>query len=92
MGGRTIYKHPTRELVGMSTVVEMDEKGRILLPREMRKNIRSRRFEVSSEKDVIKLVPLPDVESLRGKYRKLIKYDWNELEERAERFVAIGKR
>ncbi len=76
----------------MSTVVEMDEKGRILLPREMRKNIRSRRFEVSSEKDVIKLVPLPDVESLRGKYRKLIKYDWNELEERAERFVAIGKR
>lgn len=76
----------------MGTVVEMDSKGRILLPKELRKNIKNRRFEVVSGTGVIKLIPLPDIESLRGKYRKLIKYDWNELENRAEKFVSAGKR
>lgn len=76
----------------MGIVVEMDKRGRVLLPRELRKTLTNRRFEIVSEKGSIRLIPLPDVESLRGKYRDLIRSDWEELEERVEKFVTSGKR
>jgi len=76
----------------MSAVVEADEKGRILLPIEIRRKLRSNRFKVTQKEDHLELQPLLDAEDLRGKYRHLIKSEWEELEERAESLVSDGKR
>jgi len=74
------------------TVVELDGKGRILIPAETRKAIKSRRFELRVEEGHIELLPMPDPRHLKGKYKNCIDSSWEELEEKAERFVAAGKR
>ncbi len=71
----------------MNAIVEVDDKGRVLIPAEIRKRFRSRRFKVSARGNVVELEPLAAVEQLRGKYRHLIKSEWNELEEKAEEYV-----
>ena len=71
----------------MSVVAELDEKGRILIPAEIRRKIRSRRFKVSARGNLVELEPLEDVASLRGKYRYVIKHDWEALEEMGEDYV-----
>jgi bifunctional DNA-binding transcriptional regulator/antitoxin component of YhaV-PrlF toxin-antitoxin module len=71
----------------MSAIVELDEKGRVLIPAEIRNKIRSRRFKVSTRGKVVELEPLPSLDQLRGKYRDLIKEGWEELEEAGEEFV-----
>ncbi len=76
----------------MSVVVEADEKGRILLPKEMRRKFKTKRFKVSAKPDHLELQPLPSVDDLRGKYRNIIKSEWNELEEMAEELVSKGRR
>jgi DNA-binding transcriptional regulator/RsmH inhibitor MraZ len=82
---------PTFPPVGMS-VVQTDGKGRIRLPLEVRKRVGARRFNVVVKQGVIELQPLPDVKGLKGKYRNLIKNEWEELEEKAEKLVAKGRR
>jgi bifunctional DNA-binding transcriptional regulator/antitoxin component of YhaV-PrlF toxin-antitoxin module len=72
----------------MSAIVELDEKGRLLIPAEIRRKIRGRRFKVSARGGVVELEPLEKVEELRGKFRHVIKHDWEELEEMGEEFVA----
>jgi DNA-binding transcriptional regulator/RsmH inhibitor MraZ len=74
------------------TVVELDRKGRALLPASVRKKVASRRFEVKVLKARIELVPLEDVKSLKGKYAARVKSSWQELEEKAEMFVTQRKR
>lgn len=74
------------------TLVELDKKGRILLPAEIRRNFKTRRFALRVDGERIELLPLPDLGSLRGKYRDAIKSCWKELEERAERLVVEGRR
>jgi DNA-binding transcriptional regulator/RsmH inhibitor MraZ len=74
------------------TVVELDRKGRALLPASVRKKIASRRFEVKVLKGRIEFIPLEGVESLRGKYAARVKSSWPELEEKAEMFVSQRKR
>ncbi len=76
----------------MSAVVEADEKGRILLPIEMRRRFRSKRFKISTKGKVLELQPLETTEELRGKYRNVISSEWEELEEKAEELVSDGKR
>jgi bifunctional DNA-binding transcriptional regulator/antitoxin component of YhaV-PrlF toxin-antitoxin module len=76
----------------MSIVVEADEKGRILLPMEIRRRIRAKRFRVTTRGESIELQPLKSPDVLQGKYRRLIKLEWEELEERSEDFVAKGQR
>jgi bifunctional DNA-binding transcriptional regulator/antitoxin component of YhaV-PrlF toxin-antitoxin module len=76
----------------MSAVVEADEKGRILLPIEMRRKFGTRRFKVSAKDDHLELEPLATVEELKGKYRSVIKSEWEELEEKAEHLVSQGRR
>ena len=76
----------------MSAVVEADQKGRILLPIEMRRKLRSNRFEITQKGDRLELQPLLDVQDLKGKYKHLIKSEWEELEEKAESLVSDGKR
>ncbi len=72
----------------MSSIVELDDKGRVLIPAEIRKRFRSRRFKVSARGNVVELVPLATVEQLRGKYRRLIRTEWEELEEKGEELAA----
>lgn len=71
----------------MSEIVELDRKGRVLIPAEIRKKMASRRFKLSMRGDVLELDPLPSLEQLAGKYRNLIKEEWEELEEAGEGFV-----
>ena len=74
------------------TVVELDEKGRALLPASLRKKLGARRFEVKLVEGRIELVPLQDLKALKGKYRNRLKTPWTKLEEKAEKFVRDGKR
>jgi bifunctional DNA-binding transcriptional regulator/antitoxin component of YhaV-PrlF toxin-antitoxin module len=76
----------------MSVVVEADEKGRILLPAEMRRRTGSKRFKLIAVKDHLELHPLPSAQSVKGKYRSVIKSEWEELEEKGEEFVTKRKR
>lgn len=79
------------EWVSMVTI-ELDEKGRALLPASVRRKVRSRRFRVNVKSDRIELLPIEDMKSLKGKYKGRIKTSWDLLEEKAERFVREGKR
>jgi bifunctional DNA-binding transcriptional regulator/antitoxin component of YhaV-PrlF toxin-antitoxin module len=76
----------------LSAVVESDEKGRILLPIEMRRKLKSRRFKVTAKGDCLELRPLVGIEELRGKYRCLIHSEWEDLEDKAEELVSHGAR
>lgn len=78
--------------MGLSAIVEVDEKGRILIPAEVRKHLHSKRFKVTTSRDRIELEPLPAPEDLRGKYRKVIRREWEELEEMGEKYVENGRR
>ena len=71
----------------MSAIVELDEKGRVLIPAEIRRKIRSRRFRVSTRGDIVELQPLATLEEIKGKYRHRIKSDWEVLEEKSEDLV-----
>ena len=74
------------------TEVELDRKGRLLLPAEIRREAGSRRFIVRVEDGKIELHPVPDPKSVRGKYRGLLRVSMEELEEAQERFVEKGRR
>jgi len=74
------------------TVVELDRKGRALLPASVRKKVGSRRFEVKVSNGRIELIPLEGVRSLKGKYAISVKSSWQELEEKAEILVNQRKR
>jgi bifunctional DNA-binding transcriptional regulator/antitoxin component of YhaV-PrlF toxin-antitoxin module len=76
----------------MEVVVEADEKGRILLPLEMRRKLKTKRFKVTEKENRLELEPLANVEGLRGKYKHVIKWEWDELEEKAEDLVSKGRR
>jgi len=53
----------------METVVEMDMKGRIVIPSSLRKGLASKRMVLRRVEDHLELIPLPDPKSLKGKYR-----------------------
>ena len=74
------------------TVLELDEKGRALLPSSLRKKLGTRRFEVRLVDGRIELVPLENLKMLKGKYKDRLKTKWVTLEEKAEKFVRGGKR
>jgi len=74
------------------TVVELDEKGRLLLPAPLRKKLGARRFELELVAGRVELAPIQDVKALQGKYRNRIKEPWAKLEEMAEKLVREGKR
>jgi bifunctional DNA-binding transcriptional regulator/antitoxin component of YhaV-PrlF toxin-antitoxin module len=76
----------------LTAVVKADKKGRILLPIEIRRRFKSKRFEITAKGDVLELRPLDGIEELRGKYRGLIHSEWEDLEEKAEELVIHGER
>jgi AbrB family looped-hinge helix DNA binding protein len=87
-----LVESPTSGIVGVLTTVELDEKGRVLLPASIRKKLGARRFEVNLLDDRIELIPLGSVKALKGKHKGLLSEPWWRLEERADRYVREGKR
>jgi AbrB family looped-hinge helix DNA binding protein len=76
----------------MSAIVEADDKGRILIPAEIRRRFATKRFKVSAKGDRLELEPLLTIAELKGKYRTRIKGEWRDLEEKGEAFVAKNGR
>lgn len=76
----------------MSVVVEADDRGRILIPAEMRSKFKGKRYKLTQKKDHLELEPLEDVEELYRSFAKKIKSDWDSLEEKGEDFVSNGRR
>ena len=73
--------------------VEIDNKGRVLLPSEVRKKMKARRFELRVDKNSIIMECLPDPESVRGKYKDLLKgKSMSEIEEDQERLISKNTR
>ncbi|MFQ6126714.1 MAG: AbrB/MazE/SpoVT family DNA-binding domain-containing protein [Candidatus Heimdallarchaeota archaeon] len=69
----------------MSHVIEYDKKGRMVIPKEIRDKIKTNRFLVELFEGEIRLVPIPPVDSLRGKYR--LEKSIEEIEEDQEKFL-----
>jgi bifunctional DNA-binding transcriptional regulator/antitoxin component of YhaV-PrlF toxin-antitoxin module len=63
-------------------VVELDDRGRILIPRELRRGLPSRWMVLKKLGNDLLLSPLPDPRSLKGKYR--VKGSMEEIEEDQE--------
>ncbi len=68
-------------------VVEIDEKGRLLIPPSLRRELKSRRFTVSVKGGRLVMEPVKPPDAVRGKYKGLLKVGIEELEEAQERFV-----
>ena len=75
-----------------TATVELDEKGRVHIPASVRRELKSRRFKLSLDKGRILMEPVERAESVRGKYKGLIRVNMEELEEAQERFVTAGRR
>lgn len=69
----------------MSHVIEYDKKGRMVIPKEIRDKIKTNRFLVELFEGEIRLVPIPSVDSLRGKYR--LEKSIEEIEEDQEKYL-----
>lgn len=76
----------------MSAVVEADKRGRILIPNELRRRFKTRRYRVTAKRNRLELEPLEDVEGLYLIFADKIKSDWEILEEKGEEFVSKGRR
>ena len=77
-------------VVGSRFIVSMDDRGRILIPRDIRRRVRAKFFTIELMDDyTIVLKPITnDVLELAGKFKNLLKYeDMEELEEKQEEFV-----
>lgn len=73
--------------------VEVDPKGRILISAQVRKKIRNTRFELRVENSSIILQGVPEPESVRGKYKGLLKgRTISQIEEDQEEFVSRNRR
>ena len=86
------WAHPTSGSNTTMTVVELDRKGRVLLPASLRRKLGTKRFEVRLVDGRVELVPLETWRSLKGKYRNRLRTPWPTLEEKAENFVSASKR
>lgn len=53
----------------MEIVVEMDARGRIVIPSGLRRGLSSKRMILRRIGDHLELIPLPNPGSLKGKYR-----------------------
>lgn len=71
--------------MGKMSEVTLDDRGRLTLPIEIRERVQSRRFIAYYEEGVIKLVPIPDPEDVKGSID--IPWTIEELEEAGEGYV-----
>ncbi len=70
-------------------IVEMDDRGRVLIPKRLRESIGSRRFLLIVRDGKIELIPLDDpkeaLKKLKGSRR--FPFNWEEAKRIAERLV-----
>lgn len=81
--------------VGSGVLVVMDDRGRVLIPSDIRRRIKARLFTVELMDDgSIVLKPVAsEVLGLAGRFKGLLKYeDIGELEEKQEEFVKEERR
>jgi len=67
------------------SIVSLDSRGRITIPKEIRSKLKSKKFLVVLDGENIVLIPIPDVEKLKGSLK--IPWSIEELEEAGEKFV-----
>ena len=82
-------------VVGCGLVVSMDDRGRILIPKDIRRKVRTKLFTLELMDDgTIVLKPIAsEVLGLAGKFKGMLKYrSFEDLEERQERFVRKERR
>jgi DNA-binding transcriptional regulator/RsmH inhibitor MraZ len=72
--------------------VQLDEKGRVRLPAELRRELKSTRFTIRVQNDRILMDPVKTPAEVKGKYKGLIKIGMEELEEAQERLVTSDRR
>ncbi|MCD6243806.1 MAG: AbrB/MazE/SpoVT family DNA-binding domain-containing protein [Candidatus Korarchaeota archaeon] len=75
----------------MSThIVEMDDRGRILIPNKLRRTIGSRRFLLIVRDRRIELIPLDDPKEAFRKLKgsRQLPFDWKEAKRIAERLAS----
>ncbi len=80
------------EELAKTMTVEVDAKGRVHIPAAVRRELKARRFKLSLEKGRILMEPVKAPETVRGKYKGLVKVSLEALEEAQERFVTAGRR
>ncbi len=71
--------------MGKMSEITLDDRGRLTLPSDIRKKIQSRRFIAYYEEKIIKLVPIPEPEEVKGSID--IPWTIEELEEAGEDYV-----
>ena len=76
----------------MGIEVSLDSRGRLLLPSEIREEFGTRRFVLNKMDGRLELEPIPEAESVKGRYRGLIKKEISKVEEDQERLLREAKR
>ncbi|RDD53676.1 MAG: AbrB/MazE/SpoVT family DNA-binding domain-containing protein [Candidatus Korarchaeota archaeon NZ13-K] len=74
----------------MSThIVEMDDRGRVLIPKRLRESIGSRRFLLIVKDGKMELIPLDDPKEALKKLKgsRQFPFNWEEAKRIAERLV-----
>jgi len=86
-----VYKLWDVPLVGdniaMDDEVELDPKGRLLIPVGIRRELKVRRFKAKLSHGKLILEPIIKAESVRGKYKGLLRISVGKIEEQQERFL-----
>ncbi len=75
--------------MGSGLIVSMDDRGRILIPKEIRGKVKTRLFTVELVEDTIVLKPIAnEVLELAGRFKDLLAHkSIEELEENQEEFL-----
>ena len=70
-------------------IVEMDDRGRILIPKRVRRSIGSKRFLLTVSGGRIELIPLSDPKTAFKKLKgsREFPFDWREAKRTAERLA-----
>jgi len=80
------------EAIARAVTVEIDEKGRVHIPANVRREVKARRFTLSLEAGKILMEPVKSPALVKGKYKGLLKVTMEELEQAQERLVTAGRR
>ena len=75
--------------VGSGLIVSMDDRGRVLIPKEIRRKVKTKLFTVELIEGSIVLKPLTsEILELAGKFKDLLEHrSMDELEEIQEEFL-----
>ncbi len=75
-----------------AVTVELDDKGRVHIPSSVRREVKTRRFNLYVQGGKILMEPVRAPTTVRGKYKGLIGVSVEQLEEAQESFVTAGHR